>query len=89
MAKKAKTTYDWRDYPDYQQLRSGIKVSWYYYASEADAKKASEAARHNAQIQWNLGYDFGYQSPGHVVLMGNPEPYGRKELAGLYEVCIP
>jgi hypothetical protein len=87
MAKKPRAkTYDYKSYPEYQALRSGCKVSWYYYAKKEDAEKAAEAARHNAAIQASLGYDFGYQSPGYrVELKGAEWP----QYQGLWEVCIP
>ncbi len=72
----------WMPYPEYQRMRTGIKVSWYYYKSREDAEKAAIAARHNAQIQMQLGYDFGYQSPGSIQ---NPNGFH----PDLYEVCIP
>lgn len=88
---KAKRTYDYRDYPKRQGWRGGCKVSWYYYAREADARHAAEAAVHNGKIQEGLGYDFGYCCPGEVRKMpdDNPAPYGKPELKGLWEVCIP
>jgi hypothetical protein len=30
------------------------------------AKECSVAAENNAWIQWEAGYDFGYQSPGYI-----------------------
>jgi hypothetical protein len=39
----------------------------------------AEAAKHNAEICWNLGYDFGYCSPGSITELDD----------GRYEVCIP
>ena len=74
----------YRPYPEYQALRSGCKVSWYYYAKKEDAEAAAEAARWNAQVQWNLGYDFGYQSPGSSIQQSDWAEY-----KGLWEVCIP
>jgi hypothetical protein len=88
MAKKpAKKTYDYKPYPKYDGLRSGIKVSWHYYKSREDADAASVAAKHNAQIQWSLGYDFGYCSPGSIELVD--ESRGMPDKIGMYEVCIP
>lgn len=72
-------------YPKEQGLRVGIKVAWRYYDSKEDAEKASKAANHNAAIQWEQGYDFGYQVPGSIRLV----PTDAKENAGRYEVCIP
>ena len=84
--KPRKKQYDYKPYPPHQAMRSGCKVSWYYYAKEDDAKKAAEVAKHNAAIQSSLGYDFGYQSPGYSIqLMGANWP----DYAGLWEVCIP
>jgi hypothetical protein len=86
-AKPRKKKYDYRAYPQHQNVRSGCKVSWYYYAKKEDAEKAAEVAKHNAQIQASLGYDFGYQSPGYrVELIG--DNWG-PEYKGLWEVCIP
>jgi Neuraminidase (sialidase) len=81
--KPRKKKYDYRPYPQHQNVRSGCKVSWYYYAKKEDAEKAAEVAKHNAAIQWELGYDFGYCSPGSIRL-SDWEDY-----KGLYEVCIP
>ena len=47
------------DYPKYVKVRSGIKVSWYYYSTLDEAEKAATAARHNAHILARQGYDFG------------------------------
>jgi hypothetical protein len=74
------------DYPKHDAMRVGMKVSWYYFKSEGDAKNASAAARHNAAIQETLGYDFGYQSPGSITQC-NADYW--PEYDGLYEVCIP
>lgn len=71
------------DYPKYQKHRVGIKVSWYYYANEEDAKKASAVAVQEAQVQMGRGYDFGYCAPGSIALID------KGPFAGLYEVCIP
>lgn len=66
-------------YPEYVSLRSGIKVSWYYYKTEDEAKEAAKVAVREGQYYAGQGYDFGYCSPGSI--------YKTKE--GLYEVCIP
>lgn len=68
-----------RDYSKPVKTRSGCKVSWAYYATEAEAKECGIAARFNAQILEAQGYDFGYQSPGSIS----------KTSDGLYEVCLP
>lgn len=73
-------------YPPYQGVRTGCKVSWYYYKSTADADKACQAARHNARYLRGRGYDFGYQSPGYKVDYIANE---KSEHFGLYEVCVP
>ncbi len=67
--------------PPADGLRVGCKVSWNYYRDESVARKAGEIALHNAKIDESLGYDFGYQSPGSVVLVKDGER------AGMWEVC--
>ncbi len=74
----AKKGIIYREYPRPLVKRIGAKVSWYTYATLADAEKCSEAARINARIQEEFGYDFGYQTPGNIT----------KTSRG-YEVCIP
>ena len=73
--------YDYKTLPTPIKTRSGIKVGWYYYADEETARKAGNLALHNARIDANLGYDFGYQAPGSVRLIKEGE------FAGLWEVC--
>lgn len=67
-----------RDYPAPVKTRSGCKVSWAYYATEAEAEQCAEAAYYNARILEREGYDFGYQTPAVI-----------KQVDGLYEVCLP
>lgn len=74
-------------YPKNDGMRSGIKVSWYYYKSRDAARDASMAAAHNARIQENLGYDFGYCAPGSIEQVG--ENRGMPQYLGMFEVCIP
>ena len=57
---------DYMPMPKPDVYRGGCKVSWHYYKDEATAKKAVEAAIHNAKIDESLGYDFGYVSPGSI-----------------------
>lgn len=64
--RKGKYRPPYKPYPARQGLKSGIKVSWYFYLNRADAEKASEAAIWNGKIQEALGYDFGYQAPGNI-----------------------
>jgi hypothetical protein len=71
--------YDAKDYPAFVSRRTGCKVSWLRYKTLAEAEQASDAAKHNAKIVANLGFDFGYQSPGEIIKMDS----------GLYEVVIP
>lgn len=74
----------YKHYPTPVKFRSGCKVSWKYYTTREEAEEAAKAARHNAEIQWSLGYDFGYCSPGSIT-----EVKAECEYKGLYEVCIP
>lgn len=76
-------TQKWIDYPDTPNIRSGCKVGWRYYDRLIDAKACSRAAKHNAKIKAELGYDFGYCCPGSILQMKDG-PY-----AGKFEVCIP
>lgn len=66
-------------YPEHVSIRNGCKVSWLRFADRETAEKAASAARHNADIQWSLGYDFGYMMPGSIEQKDD----------GTYEVCIP
>lgn len=55
--------------PEYKEIRSGCKVCWRYFETEDEAKAASKIAKHNADLQWDAGYDFGYQCPGAITKM--------------------
>lgn len=66
------------DYPTPVKSRGGCKVSWAYYATEAEARECAIAARRNARVLEAQGYDFGYMAPGAV-----------NEVDGLFEVCLP
>lgn len=81
-----KKKLNYMSYPKEDALRSGIKVTWYYYKSQSDAEKAAEAARHNAVIQEGLGFDFGYQCPGSITQC-NANYFPKYD--GMYEVVIP
>ena len=85
MKRKTSSRPKFRPYPQEQGYRGGCKVAWHYYDKLEDAQAASKAAIHNAQIQWDLGYDFGYCSPGSIRRMDNPSIPNH----GRYEVCIP
>ena len=81
--------FEWRKYPPEQAMRSGCKVSWNYYDSREDAEACSEAARHNAVRQRQLGYDFGYCSPGSIM-WAEPGKGGKQAGEnGRWEVCLP
>jgi hypothetical protein len=71
------------EYPKAQARRTGGKVSWLYYKTLRTALKASKIARDDADRQAEMGYDFGFCTPGHVELVE------KGEHAGLYEVTIP
>lgn len=75
-ARDYKTEYT--PYPEPKSSRSGCKVSWNTYETEAEAKVCAEAAKHNARIKEAEGFDFGYQCPGFI----------RKVDDG-YEVTLP
>lgn len=66
-------------YPPHRAYRGGVKVGWYLYETEEQAKLASKAAQHNARIKEGLGYDFGFCAPG--TILPNDD--------GTFEVCIP
>jgi hypothetical protein len=53
-------------YPKADAVRSGCKVSWYFYTDRKIADKAAAAAKHNGMILEDRGYDFGYQVPGYL-----------------------
>ena len=76
---------DYWPYPSTDSLRVGCKVGWRYYDREIDAKYCAKAAVHNAKIKSELGYDFGYCSPGSIRKIDADG----SEYAGMYEVCIP
>ena len=69
----------YKPYPEHVSIRCGCKVSWLTYKDLKAAEAAAEAAKYNADIQWSLGYDFGYMTPGSIET--KPD--------GTYEVCIP
>jgi len=70
--------------PKHVNMRVGIKVCWYYYKPEDKEviEEAVKVARHNAKIDEEAGYDFGYCSPGSQRLCKEGE------YAGLVEVCV-
>lgn len=66
-------------YPPALSERSGGKVGWKTYATQADATAAAKVATRDAARQARLGYDFGYCSPGSITRLNN----------GTFEVCVP
>lgn len=60
------------------RTRGGCKVEWRIYATEDDAKKASDIAVQWAEEKERHGYDFGYQCPGSIT-----------KVADGWEVCFP
>ena len=52
--------------PAHISVRSGCKVHWRTYATEADAKLASTYARDLAVEYAAQGYDYGYCQPGSI-----------------------
>lgn len=81
------SNYTWATYPEHQARLSGCKVSWRYYDSREDADAAAAAAKHDAEIQWQRGYDFGYCCPGSIQWVGSEHSCGGE--SGRWEVCIP
>ena len=83
------TKYDYREaeVPAHQARRSGCKVHWRYYDSREDAEQAAKIADHQADIQWGLGYDFGYCSPGTIVWTEPGSQHGGEN--GRWQVCFP
>jgi hypothetical protein len=79
-------TYGYKPLPKEDGLRSGCKVGWRYYRSREAAEACSKAAKHNAQIDLSLGYDFGYCSPGSI--RWSEDGFGKPERAGMWEVCV-
>lgn len=79
------TTY--ATYPEAQARETGCKVSWRYYDKREDADAASEAAKHDAEIQAMRGYDFGYCCPGDIRWVAPGTKFGGEN--GRWEVCLP
>lgn len=83
--KKSSGNKPWHDYsnllkyPEPAEDKSGCKVCWRYYKTEAEAKECSKVAIHNAKIDSYHGYDYGYCSPGSI----------KETDDGLFEVCCP
>jgi hypothetical protein len=67
------------DYPDADEIESGCKVGWRIYSDQAAAEGCARAARAQASILEQYGYDFGYCCPGSVET--------RKD--GKFRVCVP
>jgi len=59
---------------------SGCKVGWNYWSTREEAEADSVKQRQEGYRKADLGYDFGYQSPGQldvVVLKEDLHQYGR------------
>jgi hypothetical protein len=50
-------------------------------------EQAAKIAEHQADIQWSLGYDFGYCSPGTIDWVEPEHSCGGEN--GRWEVCFP
>lgn len=59
-------SYPQFDYPKPASQRGGCKVSWYEYNTREEAERASVVAQAEGEHRWNLGFDFGFQVPGHI-----------------------
>lgn len=66
-------------YPKHTIEDVGNKVSWYRFENRKLAEAGAKAARHNAELMWQKGYDFGYQVPGSI----------RENDDGTFTVVIP
>ena len=58
---------DYKPYPEHTIDSVGCKVSWYRFKNRELAEQGAKAARHNAEIMWSQGYDFGYLNPGDIT----------------------
>ena len=76
--KKKKETAPVFNYPQPEEYDGGCKVGWYIYSNRDDAERAAKIAIKEARYKLNLGYDFGYQSPGSI-----------SEVDGKFRVCVP
>lgn len=74
---------EYKEYPPPHSRRSGAKVAWHYYKTIEEAAICSDAARHNAELKRQAGFDFGFQYPGNIH-----KSYFKHHEDELYEVCI-
>lgn len=70
--------HPYKPMPQALRQRSGCKVSWRVYTTQAEAEAAAAIARHNARIDEGRGFDFGFMSPGDIT-----------QVADGFEVCCP
>ena len=75
-------TMKYLPYPEADEMRVGIKVTWHYYKDEKRAKECAKIAEHNRDVDRSNGYDHGYCSPGEIL-----GPDRQTFYPGLYEVC--
>jgi hypothetical protein len=61
------------------RTRSGIKVGWRYYATEAEALDDAPTARAEMEHLWQYGFEYWSCIPGSV----------RKMDDGTWELCVP
>lgn len=54
-------------YPTPLHQRHGNNVSWFTYAHQVDAMKASVLAEQMAAVRWAQGQDYLYALPGQIV----------------------
>lgn len=60
------------------RVRGGCKVGWKTYTTRREAEIAAKYAAKLADWKADLGFDFGWQSPGSI-----------EEVPGGFEVCFP
>ena len=70
-------------YPKPDAYRSGSKVAFHYYKDPEVAKEAAAIAANEAERLEQIGYDFGFRTPGAMTYchIGN--------YAGMTEVVVP
>lgn len=69
-------------------IRSGGRVSWYYFRTKVAAQRQAARAEAAAERRRAKGYDFGLCSPGSIEFL-DPKDYPTSAFRGLFKVCVP